>query len=157
MAFTQTTYATTMAPGAAGMIANMEEFNSISRSCETVAPGIPFGVPVSQGAGDHGCILTAAAGAILGISIRDVTTQANALAPTDRYLPPASVGILTMGVIWVIADGVIALAGAKVPANYNTATGFWTSATGAGIVAVPGATFDSSAAASGALVLVRIK
>lgn len=156
MAFTQTTYSTTMAPGTAGMIHNMEEWNAISRSCETLA-GIPFGVPVSQGAGDHGCILTAAAGAVLGISIRDVTTQANALAPTDFYLPPSSVGILKKGVIWVIADAAVSLGGAIVAANFNTATAKWTSATGAGIIAIPNATFDMSASGSGALVLVRIK
>lgn len=156
MPFTQTTYATTMAPGSPGMIHNMEEWNEISRSCETLAPGIAFGVAVSQGAGDHGCILTAAPGAVLGISTRDVTTQAYALAPTDRYLIPASVGILTMGVIWVMCDVVMTLGGARPAANYNTATGLWTATTGAGIVPIPGATFDCDSKSAN-LILVRIK
>lgn len=57
MAEIQTTYATNLAVGYAGMIANGETGNRISRTCES-ADGIGFGKAVYRGAGDHGCLPT---------------------------------------------------------------------------------------------------
>ena len=56
MAELQTTYTDTIAKGYAGMIANGETGNRISRTCETAA-GIGFGKAVYRGSGDHGCLL----------------------------------------------------------------------------------------------------
>ena len=57
MAELQTTYATTLASGYAGMIANGERGNRITRTNEDSA-GIGFGLPVYRGSGDHGCTAT---------------------------------------------------------------------------------------------------
>lgn len=156
MAFYQTAYNVNQPAYAVGRVSNMETWNGISRTSETALPGIAFGVPVSQGSKDHACILTAAAGGVLGISVVDSTTNANALAPSDHYLQGASVSVLTMGVVAVVADKAIVVGGAaRVPAFWNPATGFWTDDNTK--LAVPGATFDTSAAQSGDLVLLRIK
>ena len=56
MAELQTTYTDTIAKGYAGLIANGETGNRISRTCETAA-GIGFGKAVYRGSGDHGCLL----------------------------------------------------------------------------------------------------
>ena len=58
MAEVQTVYATDLAVGFAGMIANGETSNRISRTCED-SGGIGFGKAVYRGAGDHGCTLAA--------------------------------------------------------------------------------------------------
>jgi hypothetical protein len=54
MAELQTSYSNTIAKGYAGMVANGETSNRITRTCEDAA-GIGFGVPVYRGSGDHGC------------------------------------------------------------------------------------------------------
>lgn len=102
MAVNQTAYLDDLAPGYPGMVANGETSNRISRTCEDAA-GIPFGVPVYRGAGDHGCTRTPSAGAFLGISIAH---EALGLLPgqtADRYQQYDNVAILTQGVIWVTA------------------------------------------------------
>lgn len=102
MAVNQDTYTDIMAAGYPGMVANGETSNRISRTCEDSA-GIPFGVPVYRGAGDHGCTRTPAAGAFLGISIAH---EALGLLPgqtVDRYQQYDNVAIMPLGVIWVTA------------------------------------------------------
>jgi hypothetical protein len=54
MAELQTSYTDTIAHGYPGMVANGEDSNRISRTCEDAA-GIAFGLPVARGSGDHGC------------------------------------------------------------------------------------------------------
>jgi hypothetical protein len=57
MAELQTTYSNTIAHGYAGMVANGETSNRITRTIEDAA-GVGFGVPVYRGSGDHGCTAT---------------------------------------------------------------------------------------------------
>ena len=52
MAEVQTDYSESIAAGFPGMPANGETSNRITRTCED-AGGIPFGVPVYRGTGDH--------------------------------------------------------------------------------------------------------
>lgn len=109
MAVVQSTYTDTIVPGYAGMIANGETSNRITRTCED-AGGIAFGKAVFRGTGDHGCTGTPAANALLGISIAH---EALGLLPgqtADLYPQYENVAILTQGVIWVtvgedVADG----------------------------------------------------
>ncbi|MFC7378262.1 hypothetical protein [Brevundimonas sp. GCM10030266] len=103
MAVNQDTYTDTMAPGYPGMVANGETSNRISRTCEDSA-GIPFGVPVYRGVGDHGCTRTPAAGAFLGISIAHEVLGLLPGQTVDRYQQYDSVAIMPLGVIWVTAD-----------------------------------------------------
>jgi hypothetical protein len=101
MAEAQTTYSTNLDAGFPGMIANGETSNRISRTCED-AGGIPFGVPVYRGSGDHGCTMTPNAN-FLGISIAHEALGVLAGQTADEYPQYENVAILTQGVIWVTA------------------------------------------------------
>lgn len=101
MAVNQDTYTDMMAPAYAGMVANGETSNRISHTCEDSA-GIPFGVPVYRGAGDHGCTRTPNA-FLLGITIADETLPLLPGQTADRYQQYDNVAILPLGVIWVVA------------------------------------------------------
>ena len=65
MAAYQTTYPDRPAKGLHGASANEELKNDISRTIENAA-GVRFGEPVQRGAGDHGVVPFAAAGAAIG-------------------------------------------------------------------------------------------
>lgn len=122
MAEVQTVYNDFPANGFAGMIANGETSNRISRTIETAA-GIGFGKAVYRGANDHGCLaaqtLTASAAA-LGTNTGNGTMGAitvTAGAKPGRYTltiiePGANTG--TFNVIdpdgIQIGDGVVASA-----------------------------------------------
>lgn len=118
MAEIQTAYSESIPVGFAGMVANGETSNRISRTCED-ADGIPFGVPVYRGVGDHGCTLTPAAGAFLGISIAHSALGFTAGQTVDEYAQYETVAIMTQGVIWVAA-GEAVTDGAQA---YGTAAG----------------------------------
>lgn len=101
MAVNQDTYLDTMAYAYAGMVANGETSNRLSRTCEDSA-GIPFGVPVYRGTGDHGCTRTPNA-FLLGISIAHEALGLLSGQTADRYQQYDNVAILPLGVIWVVA------------------------------------------------------
>jgi hypothetical protein len=110
MAELQTTYSETIAAGYPGMVANGETSNRITRTCED-AGGIPFGVPVYRGTGDHGCTRTPG-GELLGISIATSALALTAGADADVYPQYENVAILTQGVIWVTAGEAVTDGGA---------------------------------------------
>ncbi len=106
----QTTYDAVRPVGYAGMIANGETSNRISRTVED-ATAIGFGKPVFRGTGDHGVTATPSA-ALLGITIANYAAPAVAATgvQADSYPQYSTAGILTQGVIWVqssvaVADG----------------------------------------------------
>lgn len=101
MAINQDTYLDTMAAGYAGMVANGETSNRISRTCED-SGGIGFGVPVYRGSDDHGCTRTPNAN-FLGITIAHEALGLLAGGTADKYPQYESVAIMTQGVIWVLA------------------------------------------------------
>lgn len=96
----QSTYSTSIAAGYAGMVANGEESNRISRTVEDAA-GIAFGSPVFRGSGDHGCTATPAASKFLGIVIADAGQVPASGETADTIAQYRTVGILNEGVIWV--------------------------------------------------------
>lgn len=106
----QRTYRPQIAPGLPGLVADMTPSAVITRLVETAA-GIPFGVAVSQGASDKGCIIGGSA--FIGISVRDITlipgVPIDPLADTgpaaDTYPMTGNAAILTRGHIWVTAKG----------------------------------------------------
>ena len=107
MAELQTTYATTLANGYAGMIANGETSNRITRSNEDSA-GIGFGLPVYRGSGDHGCTATVGTLAtFLGWSIATSAQGYTATADADEYAQYDNVAILTSGAIYVAVKGAV--------------------------------------------------
>jgi hypothetical protein len=101
MAELQTSYTETVPAGYPGMVANGETSNRITRTCEDAA-GIPFGVPVYRGSGDHGCTRTPG-GQLLGISIATSALALTAGQDADEYQQYDNVAIMTEGVIWVTA------------------------------------------------------
>ena len=107
MAELQTTYATTLASGYAGMIANGETSNRITRTNEDSA-GIGFGQPVYRGSGDHGCTATVGTLAtFLGWSIATSAQGYVASADADEYAQYDNVTILTKGAIYVAVKGAV--------------------------------------------------
>ena len=107
MAELQTTYATTLANGYAGMIANGETSNRITRTNEDSA-GIGFGLPVYRGSGDHGCTATVGTLAtFLGWTIATSAQGYTASADADEYAQYDNEAILTSGAIYVAVKGAV--------------------------------------------------
>jgi hypothetical protein len=144
MAAVQTAYSETMLAGVAGMIANMELSNRITRTA--VGANIPFGAAVIKN-GDHGCSLSAgAADVLLGIAIKDTSL----VGSTDEYVAKDSVAIMTQGVIWVNAAAVAITQGQ--PAYWDETAKLFTNVSTTNPRVVAG-WFDNDAATGG---LVRL-
>lgn len=110
MAVVQSTYAAGMSTAVAGLIANMEAANTITRQVEDTG-GIGFGKAVFQGTADNGITETASA-LFVGITVKDVTVDNDT---ADTYAQNANAGVLESGPIWVVAgDDVTAGAGVSV-------------------------------------------
>lgn len=128
----QSSYRPQIRAAVVGMIADETGYEITSRNCETAA-GIGFGLAVSQGSADKGCVI--AGSAFIGISVRDVTLALAPIDPlsdtagtVDTYAQRTSMGILTRGRIWVKAMGDVA---AGDPLYYDTSAGtFGQSASG---------------------------
>lgn len=149
---TQTSYATNISPPGPGVIAgSMDVAKTTTGICETASPGIPFGRAVAQGTlSDYGVVLGGVLLGFRGVSIRDQTLRGD-LAVVDAYLPPNSVGVLEEGDIWVEPGEAVA---AHDPVFYNTTTGVFMKAAGAGLVGpLPGAYFKTSCGVSGRAIL----
>lgn len=103
----QTSYTGTVAKGYAGMIANGETSNRISRTVEDAA-GIAFGKPVYRGSGDHGC--TATVGTLATFLGWTVATSALGLLSgndADEYQQYDTATIITSGAIYVAVKGAV--------------------------------------------------
>lgn len=104
----QTSYGETAPAGYAGMIADGETSNRITRTCED-AGGIAFGAPVYRGAGDHGCTGTVGTLAtFLGFAIATAGQGLTAGQDADEYQQYDNVPILTGGAIYVNVKGAVA-------------------------------------------------
>jgi hypothetical protein len=107
MAELQTTYSDTIAQAYAGMVANGETSNRITRTCETAA-GIAFGQPVYRGTGDHGATSTVGTLAtFLGWTIATSALGLVAGADADEYQQYDNMAIMTGGAIWVNVKGAV--------------------------------------------------
>lgn len=129
-----------------GQVADTSPATILSR---TVDADIPFGRAVEKGAKQHS--VKAAAAAVHGITVRSQATGARAASP-DVYPANDTAAIITKGAVWVKVDSTV-VEGDDV--TVTVATGlFGTKAVAAGVIAVPGAIFDTGAAANG---LARIR
>ena len=152
----QTIYSEYPAVAFEGSRANLELWNSISRTVESLG-GVGFGKVVCQGAGDHGCIVPDATHtAFLGISIRDQAADAYdpTLSPSyavNTYLQNRTAGIMTMGCIWVVVSAAVNVGD---PAFFVPATGVITNVATSNI-AIPRSRFDTTAAPA-TLAILRI-
>lgn len=107
MAELQTTYSENLSAGYAGMIANGETSNRITRTCETAA-GIAFGQPVYRGSGDHGAISTVGTLAtFLGWTVATSALGLVSGADADEYQQYDNMTILTGGAIYVSVKGAV--------------------------------------------------
>ena len=104
----QTSYATGPAKGYAGMIANGETGNRITRTVEDAA-GIGFGKPVYRGSGDHGCTGTVGTLAtFLGWTVATSALGPVAGAGAGEYQQYDNATILSSGAIYVTVTGNVA-------------------------------------------------
>jgi hypothetical protein len=114
----QPTYTRYQPPLQNGMIASETPWAADTRIVETAA-GIGFGLAVSQGVNDRGCIIGGAA--FVGITRADQTLpQASGLTTVDTYLQNDNAGVFTMGDIAVFCYAAV-VAGAVV--TFDPATG----------------------------------
>jgi hypothetical protein len=107
MAELQTTYTETIAPAFAGMIANGETSNRITRTVET-AGGIGFGKAVYRGTGDHG--VTSTVGTLATFMGWTVATSALGYVAgqdADEYQQYDNATILTSGAIYIAVTGAV--------------------------------------------------
>lgn len=126
MATVQSTYNETIRPAVAGMVANMRSWDAITRTCEVEA-GIGFGLAVCQGADAiKGVALGGALPIFLGVTIRDVTNNAD---DGEKYSQYDNVAILPQGEIWVQVTGTPTPAD---PVHYNATTGVFATSGGTG-------------------------
>jgi len=144
----QSAYTQFQPAGFPGMVANMEEWNGITR---TATATIAYGAP-GQRSGDAQVAPLASGGEFIGIAIaHHVITATNA----DSYGQYDNVPLLDEGVIFGLADAAITVGAAL---NFNTASGRYTTAATSGtVIAVPGAEADTAAAAAGALIKIRLR
>ena len=103
----QTTYSDTVAKAYAGMIANGETSNRITRSMEDAA-GIAFGKPVYRGSGDHGCTGTVGTlASFLGWTVATSAQGYTAGQDADEYQQYDNASIITGGAIYVAVKGAV--------------------------------------------------
>lgn len=131
MAVVQSTYPTRMNPATPGMPADMRNWDSITRICETAA-GIVFGVAVGRGDDDpeKNAKVAGALPDFLGVSFRDVTLD-HAAATLDKYAETENMGICTRGSVWVRVSG---SPGPDSPVHYDASTGIFAASAGSGPV-----------------------
>lgn len=136
---------------AVGRRANMEEWNTITRTKEGAAT-LGFGVPAMPGTGEHTCVELDATN---GRNVLGITEASQVLPrPGDAYAQYDNVGICEVGVIGVLLGANVTV-GAQ--ARWDTANKNWTGAAQtATVVTIPGAQFEV-AGASGAVGLVRYR
>lgn len=150
----QTTYNSTIDAARAGMIANTEHVNFVSKTIETAA-GVGFGLPVAQGSADNGVVVSSASAFdYVGFTVREQSLDVS--QNTDKYSQYDSVRVMTHGILWVLvtdAGGVAAGDAVWV----TKATGALSNAdAGSGAsVNLAGCRWESSGA-NGALAKIRI-
>lgn len=151
MAVIQSTYLDVPVSGFAGMGANGELKNDISRTVEDAA-GIGFGVPVYRGSGDNGCTATVPSSnaTFLGFTLADTGNGILPGGTADKVARYDSISIRTTGAIYVNVTGAVA-DGAAVTVGRagGAADGIGSTAADSTHIAATGWVFDETLAASG--------
>lgn len=141
----QDTYSENIRPAVVGQRANMEPVDLISRNNED-ATAIGFGIAVQQGATDGGATADLNTAAMDAYKFLGVTMRERGVNPATPNGWPKGESLLIMrkGVIWVAVDGAVA-AGQDVTVTLATGK-LGTKAVTTGVIAIPNARWDSSAA-----------
>jgi hypothetical protein len=143
----QTTFSSTIAEGYAGMVADGEVSNRLSRTVED-SGGMVFGAAAFRGTGDHGCTATPAAGKFLGIVMADAGQVPGIGGTADTLAQYATAGLFNEGVIYVNASVAVNAGDAAFVTSAGAITNVLTSNT-----AIP-AKFDETIGAAG---IVRLR
>ena len=107
MAEVQTTFSENITKGYAGMVANGETSNRISRTIESAA-GIAFGQPAYRGVSDHGITSTIGTlGTFMGWVIATQGVAIIAGQTADVYPQYENVPLITLGAIYVNVKGAV--------------------------------------------------
>lgn len=144
----QSSYTSSIPVGFAGMLANGETQNRISRTVEDAA-GMAFGAAAFRGTGDHGVTKTPAAATFMGIIIADAGQVPGVGETADLIAQYQTVSLLNEGVIYVQSSVAVA-DGDQV---YVTSGGVFTNVSTSN-TAIP-AKFDATLAAAG-IVPIRV-
>ncbi|PWT71217.1 MAG: hypothetical protein C5B60_11175 [Chloroflexi bacterium] len=122
----QTDYAPQIRAGVNGLIAD-EVDNSVQTYVVETAAGIGFGLAVSQGVNDIGCIVGGTLAKFLGITRRDMTLAlapvdplSSTPLPLDTYGQRTNAGVMSRGHMWVVPGATVAAAD---PVYFVAATG----------------------------------
>jgi hypothetical protein len=149
MAVTQSNFGETYEKGYAGMEADGELSNIVTRTLEGAA-ACAFGRPVYKGVTDRGCSLTVAADELVGFAIADKTLPVTLERAADTFAPRDNIGVKERGKIWVPST----TAANKDQPVYVTPAGAITNVAGANIEA-SGWVFDDTIATAGVVRIIR--
>lgn len=150
----QTSYTIKQPIAYAGMLADLNPKETISRDIETVA-GVGFGVVVSRGTDkDRQAILGGTTG-ILGVTIRELSREGAINTGAIKYSEKETAAILREGYIWAVCPSGCVPGDAV---NFVEATGVLDSGApaGTGETGLDDCFWDSTAAA-GELAILRVK
>lgn len=150
MAVLQNTFSEDIPYGYAGMEADGELSNIITRTLEG-ATACAFGRPVYRGTADKGCDLTVDSG-LLGFAIAQKGLPVTDDRAADTYAPGDNVAIKERGKIWVTIDSNGSTDGAQV--YVVTATGVISSSSGSATAAT-GWFFEDTRSGAGLVRIVR--
>lgn len=150
MAVLQSTFSEDIPYGYAGMEADGEGSNIITRTLEG-STDCEFGRPVYRGTADKGVDLTVAANELMGFAIANKGLPVTADRPADVYAPGDSVRVKERGKIWVTST-TVAADGAQV---YVTSAGAISNSSGGGNVAATDWFFEDTISAPGLVRIVR--
>lgn len=142
----QTTYDRYAQPAVNGMLASAINWDADTRIVET-DDGIGFGLAVSQGTEDRGCIIGGSS--FVGLTRLDPTVIRSESLTVDMYPQYDNAGILVKGDLWVTVYGDVS---ANDAVYYNSTTGRLGQSGG---TLIEGARWMTSAA-SGELAVVRL-
>lgn len=110
MGTNQSTFNTRRGVGVAGMRANQEPENVISRTVETASPGIAFGAPAFRGSDDHGCIAgTTQAGTAVGAAAATGNVGTGAITAAPAVAAGAKAGRYTIILLATSATAAFAM------------------------------------------------
>jgi len=130
----QTSYSENIRAGVPGALVDMIPKTLLSRNVEDAA-GIAFGVPVYQGTRDKGVTATTGTAAtFVGFTVMD-----RSVAVGSKFSQYESARVMTKGALWITAPAAVTAGAAVV----------------IGGVTIPGARYDTSAAAN-QIVQVRL-
>ena len=148
----QTSYTTSHSAAYAGMIADLQPHDIVSKVCETAA-GIAFGVVVSPGTSDNEAIIGGDATGI-GITVRDLAREGAASTAATAYARYETMGVMRKGYMWVV------IANTGTPGQnlfYTDATGLISQGTAStGETQLTGCTLESTVSSNGDLGLIRV-